>query len=328
MGGIMILMKWYGEDQTELVPAKEANSKCPQLVIKFYENLMVMPTMPNCEKILEKRTNSKGSSEYLLSWKGSGIQAETTWEQEEDIENFKSLIEKFNAFGASSNVDDMEFSVEKIIDKRIGASGTPEYFVKWKGYGDDDNTWEEGLSLNSPHLISDFEKRLNKRHESVEVEPVNDEFVVEKVMDKRTQGGVTEYLVKWKGYGDEDNTWEDGNDLNCKDLISAYLKKLSQDEDFVVEKIITKCINGSGKTEYLLKWRGYGDDDNTWEEADNLSCKDLIAEFERKDRERKSRKGEEVDNKKKRKGDNSSDEWSVGDEDGPLNTPKKKKKIV
>ncbi|KYN36613.1 Chromobox protein like protein 5, partial [Trachymyrmex septentrionalis] len=36
-GKLMYLMQWKGTDAVDMVSASEANAKCPQIVIRFYE---------------------------------------------------------------------------------------------------------------------------------------------------------------------------------------------------------------------------------------------------------------------------------------------------
>ncbi|CAG0917779.1 unnamed protein product [Notodromas monacha] len=53
-------------------------------------------------------------------------------------------------------------------------------------------------------------------------------FTVEKVVDRKVENGVVSYLVKWKDFGEEDNTWEEDENLQCRDLIDAYNKGVEE----------------------------------------------------------------------------------------------------
>ncbi|XP_014670756.1 PREDICTED: chromobox protein homolog 1-like [Priapulus caudatus] len=157
--------------------------------------------------------------------------------------------------GEGGNVDadeeqEEEYEVEKILDKRI-RGGKIEYFIKWKNYGDEDDTWEPEANLDCEDLMKEFERKLKEKKEK------------EKDKDKKRK------------------TSDDGDKLKAK-------KKKMEEEDsskprgfargLQPERIIG-ATDSSGELMFLMKWKGSDEADLVPARQANIKCPQVVIKF-------------------------------------------------
>lgn len=82
-----------------------------------------------------------------------------------------------------------------------------------------------------------------------------EEFSVEKVLDRRVVKGKVYIIVSF---------------IAAREIIIVSSRRLAT---------LNRC-DSELQVEYFLKWKGYSNDENTWEPEENLDCPDLIAQFE------------------------------------------------
>lgn len=84
--------------------------------------------------------------------------------------------------------------------------------------------WKKSVILNSPFNISVclYSQKPVKRHAAHTADEGT--FDIEKILDKRMKRRQVQYLVKWEGYDDMENTWEPDENLP-ENMVRQYEKK-------------------------------------------------------------------------------------------------------
>ena len=75
------------------------------------------------------------------------------------------------------------------------------------------------------------------------------------------------YLVKWKGFPHEDNTWEPRSNIS-EDLIKSFESNF---EGYHAGVRLFDKRKWAGKVEYSVEWKGRPKGETSWEKAKTLS---------------------------------------------------------
>ncbi|KAF7273591.1 uncharacterized protein LOC143203496 [Rhynchophorus ferrugineus] len=163
---------------------------------------------------------------------------------------------------------------------------------------------------------SEADSKLNEETDPLAADEDNsDEYEVETILDDKLVKGIRHFLIRWKGYTEESDTWEPEHTLDCSELITEYKNKKKkqskkknerskkgddqsqtwdENQDFEVERILDVYFHKDGKRDFLVSWKGYPAAQNSWEPEDNMDCKDLIAKFMAKVEEAKKYESKET----------------------------------
>lgn len=141
---------------------------------------------------------------------------------------------------------------------------------------------------------------------------------VEDIIDHKIEGRRKLYLIRWKGYGADSDTWEEEKSIFATDLLAKYKtnhpddvavsrkkkpgrqkkpkeippKKIKIDQmpgyneeenddtaEWEVERVIDVHFKKDNSREFLIRWKDYSSKSDTWEPESNLDCKELIDKF-------------------------------------------------
>ena len=82
-------------------------------------------------------------------------------------------------------------------------------------------------------------------------------FVVERVLDHQNMGNQCEYLVKWEGFPDSENTWEPESNFDMRKCISDYLQSLGERKTPTTSATsLDASERGLPTSNSLICWRG------------------------------------------------------------------------
>ncbi|XP_053695319.1 cylicin-1 [Sabethes cyaneus] len=158
--------------------------------------------------------------------------------------------------------EEEEYEVQDIVDHRKERGGKILYRIRWKNYGESDDTWEPEDTLSCPDIIKKYKAKMGKEETTPakKAKPAPKKGSAKKGVKKPTPKKPAKVA---KADDDEDDEEDDG-------------------KEYEVEKIIDVHFKRDGKREYLVRWKGFSSKDDTWEPADNLNCAHLIEKFNEK----------------------------------------------
>jgi len=180
-----------------------------------------------------------------------------------------------------------------------------EYNPKKRARDEDRERHEHEMNLKRIQRKDQEDKKQIERElmPKKPMPPKKTDWAIEMIKGMRVREDKTYYQVKWEG--SSKLTWEPEENLDgCDDAIDNFLieektrvreeemrkEREEQEGKYEVARVIevkfSKNEQGENIREFLVRWKGHGEDDDSWEPEENLECPEIIENFMVKFRKR------------------------------------------
>ncbi|XP_072020934.1 chromobox protein homolog 5-like isoform X2 [Amphiura filiformis] len=160
-----------------------------------------------------------------------------------------------------------EFSVEKVLDKRI-KNGRLEYFLKWQGFTDDENTWEPKENLDCSELIEEFERKKREEREAKK------EAEKQKKRPSTVNGAGESAKKKSKDASGSSKSQKKETEAS----VPVHKRKTGFERGMHPERIIGATEN-NGDLLFLMKWKDSNEADLVRAKEANVKCPAVVIAF-------------------------------------------------
>jgi len=253
------------------------------------------------------RTSAKAKKQKEVSKRKEEATEQEDAKQEDDQQENKPSTGNEDAYDSTDkeNDDANNYEVEKIVHTRL-YRGKRQYLVRWKGYKEDSDTWENESAIQScTEALDAFKKEhpLSGSKDDSEADDEDSQDDVEEQEKKKSKKGSAKKTGKKEKAKSKKETTEKKDEVNgeaVSDNEKSAKKRKQEDNDtpakkvkfdddsdgsvtdgvnYEVEKILEVHTKKDGRREFLIRWKGYRPSEDTWEPEAHLNCKDMIAKF-------------------------------------------------
>ncbi|BES97837.1 heterochromatin protein [Nesidiocoris tenuis] len=162
------------------------------------------------------------------------------------------------------------------------------YYLKWKGYSDEDNTWEPEENLGCPDLIQNYERERKRLEEEAaksgkssgsgtpsaeKSEKKDGVFKTPEVPKKGSEPG-----PKRKSTPASDTNGDDKKGGSAKKRKQFDAKLRGFDLGYEPEKIVG-ATDAHGELKFLMKWKGTDVAELVPAKIANVKCPQIVIQF-------------------------------------------------
>ncbi|XP_058977238.1 heterochromatin protein 1 isoform X1 [Musca domestica] len=194
----------------------------------------------------------------------------------------KSKKNETDASGSGSSDEEAEYVVEKICARRV-RKGKIEYFLKWKGYPESENTWEPEENLDCQDLIQAFEEERTKEEAaSTSSTKTTEKSKKEPSSGRSSVAGGKRKNEDSKSSGSKKKRTDSGKDETDNESVSDASTRHSEltgfDKGLEAEKILG-ASDSNGGLYFLIQFKGVDQAEMVAASVANVKIPQMVIKF-------------------------------------------------